>query len=155
VLGDIPARSQRVAVEIAMNYRFVLVDNATGSNQAHWVLPLPAIVGRCPTADITINDSSISRRHCQFSLNSEGALVVRDLESLNGIYIDQQRVHKAVVPAGTVVQIGSITLRPEWTEDEVVESPEMEKIYDVDATQPMRIFRPTGENENFAKDGES
>lgn len=136
-----------------MNYRFVLVNNATGANQAHWVLPLPVIVGRCPTADITINDSSISRRHCQFLLNSEGALVVRDMDSLNGIYIDQQRVDKAVVPAGTVVQIGSITLRPEWTEDDVVDSPELEKIYDVDATQPMRIFRPSAETQDVESQG--
>lgn len=135
-----------------MNYRFVLVDNATGANQAHWVLPPPVVVGRCPTADITINDSSISRRHCQFSLNSEGALVVRDLESLNGIYIDQQRVQKAVVPAGTAVQIGSITLRPEWTDDQVVESPELEQVYDVDATQPMKIFRPQAETDEASED---
>ena len=64
-----------------MNYRFVLVDNATGANQAHWVLSPPVVVGRCRTADITINDSSISRRHCQFSLNAEGALDVYDAES--------------------------------------------------------------------------
>ena len=135
-----------------MYYRFVLVDNATGANQAHWVLPPPVIVGRCPTANITINDSSISRRHCQFSINSEGALVVRDLDSLNGIYIDQERVKKAVVHPGAVVQIGAITLRPEWTEDIVEESPKLEKIYDVDATQKMRIFRPVDDSENRADD---
>ncbi len=137
-----------------MNVKFVLVDNATGFNRAHWVLPLPVIVGRCPTADISINDSSISRRHCQFSVNTEGALVVRDLGSLNGIYIDEERVDKAVVFPGTVVQIGAITLRPEWTDDETVESPELGNIYDVDATQPMRIFRPTAGAENASDDAE-
>ena len=135
-----------------MNFRFVLVDNATGFNQAHWVLPPPVIVGRCPSADISINDSSISRRHCQFSVNTEGALVVRDLGSLNGIYINERRVDKAVVFPGTVVQIGAITLRPEWTDDEAVESPELGEIYDVDATQPMRIFRPTAGAKNAAED---
>lgn len=131
-----------------MNYRFVLVDNATGFNRAHWILPPPVIVGRCPTADVTINDSSISRRHCQFSIDPEGALVVRDLGSLNGIYINQQRIEKAVVQPGTEVQIGAITLRPEWTEDEATESPELETVYDVDATQPMRIFRPQADGES-------
>ena len=137
-----------------MNVRFVLVDNATGFNRAHWVLPLPVIVGRCPTADISINDSSISRRHCQFSMNTEGALVVRDLGSLNGIYISERRVDKAVVFPGTVVQIGAITLRPEWTDDEPIESQELGKIYDVDATQPMRIFRPSAGTENAADGAE-
>ncbi len=137
-----------------MNYKFILVDNTTGFDRARWIMAPPVTVGRCPTADITINDSSISRRHCQFTVDSEGALVVRDLGSLNGIYIDQQRVDKAAVCPGTEVQIGAIALRPEWTDDEAVESPEVGKIYDVDATQPMRIFRPIAGAESAPDDVE-
>jgi len=43
-------------------------------------------------------------------------------------------------------------LRPEWTDDEAVESPELGEIYDVDATQPMRIFRPTAGAKKAADD---
>jgi FHA domain len=134
-----------------MNVKFVLVDTATGLDRVRWVLPLPVVVGRCPTTDICINDRSISRRHCQFSENAEGAIEVRDLGSLNGVYLDDRRVSKAVVLPGTAVLIGAITLRPEWTDDEAIESPELDKIYDVDATQPMRLFRPSGETDDFAE----
>lgn len=92
-----------------MNYKFALIDTATGKTRVQWILRPPVIVGRCPTADITISDDSISRRHCQFTLDSEGALVVRDLASTNGVYIDEQRVDKAIVRPGADVQIGAIT----------------------------------------------
>ena len=123
-----------------MNYKFVLVDNASGSENVRWILPPPVIVGREPSADITINDPSISRRHCQFTLNSEEALVVRDLGSTNGIYIDGRRVDKAIVQPGTLVQIGAITLRPEWTE-EAPATPQVDEVINIDATQPMKIIR--------------
>jgi pSer/pThr/pTyr-binding forkhead associated (FHA) protein len=123
-----------------MNYKFVLVDPATGSDRVRWILPPPVVVGRCPTADICIADPSISRRHCQFSTNSEGSLVVRDLGSLNGVYIGDERVEKGIVCPGTEVRIGGVTLRAEFTE-EAADKPLPVVTYEVDATRAMKIVR--------------
>lgn len=84
-----------------------------------WILPLPVTVGRHSSADIQIDDPSISRRHCQFLLDVDGALSVRDLDSMNGIYVDDQRVHRVVLRPGVVVKIGSRALRVEWTKDPI------------------------------------
>jgi pSer/pThr/pTyr-binding forkhead associated (FHA) protein len=104
----------------------------------------PVIVGRDPTCDILINDPSISRRHCQFTLDSDGALVVRDLGSTNGVYVDDRRVSKATVTPGEIVQIGSVLIRPEWTEQPVSPGGEMspnadQPVIDLGETRPMRI----------------
>lgn len=125
-----------------MNCKFVLIDKESDAFQSQWILPLPVTVGRCPTADITINDASISRRHCQFSIDPQGALVVRDLGSMNGIYVDERRVSKAVVPPHAIVRVGAVSLRPIWTDDELDEVVADYEIYDVDAdtTQPMKII---------------
>lgn len=123
-----------------MNYKFVMLDNTSGAERVRWILPPPVVVGRCPTADICIADPSISRRHCQFTTNAEDALVVRDLGSTNGVYIDNERVEKAIVRPGSEVRIGAITLRPEWT-DEEAERPQKVDTYEVDATQKMKIVR--------------
>ncbi len=133
-----------------MNYKFILVDTVSGSDQAIWILSPPVIVGRSPMADISIGDPSISRRHCQFLNDPQGALVVRDLGSMNGIYIDDLRVDKAVINPGAEVQIGAITLRMEWTDDDIVEGPAVGEVYDVDVTQPMQIVRPDAELESSA-----
>lgn len=123
-----------------MNYKIVLVDSVSGSDQSYWILSPPITVGRSPTADVSIGDASISRRHCQFSNDSQGALVVRDLDSMNGIYVDDSRVTKAVLKPGDMVRIGSITLRIEWTDDDHVTGPVIGKSGDLDVTQPMEAI---------------
>lgn len=126
-----------------MNYKFSLLDSGSGRPSAHWILSPPVTVGRCPSADITINDPSISRRHCQFTLGADGALIVRDLGSKNGVYVDQERVDKTIVRPGVIVQIGAVSLRPEWTEELPVErEDEQPEVIDLGETQPMRAVDP-------------
>ncbi|TWT82535.1 Glycogen accumulation regulator GarA [Planctomycetes bacterium CA13] len=124
-----------------MNYKFVLIDRSNGNDEAEWILTPPVVAGRCPTADITISDESISRRHCQFFLDPYGSLAVRDLGSKNGIYVDERRVEKTVVSPGTEVRIGRITLRLELTDEEIDDdSNDVVDILDLDETQPMKII---------------
>ncbi|TWU41108.1 FHA domain-containing protein [Novipirellula artificiosorum] len=123
-----------------MNYKFVLVDTTTGKDVAEWILPPPVTVGRCSTTEVTLGDVSISRRHCQFFLDPYGSLVVRDLASKNGIYVDERRVDKAVVIPGTEVRIGKVTMRVELTDEEMDSGPEPADILDLDETQPMKII---------------
>lgn len=130
-----------------MNYKFVWVDTASGIDRQQWVLSLPVTVGRCPTAEITISDSSISRKHCQFLLDPYGTLIVHDLGSKNGVYIDDRRVEKATVVPGSEVRIGVITLRVEITEqeaDHVVEEAQAFdlEVFDLGETQPVEIIPP-------------
>ena len=125
----------------AMNYKIVLVDSATGTDQSFWILPPPITVGRSPTANISIGDPSISRRHCQFSTDAQEALVVRDLDSMNGIYVEDRRVTKAVLKPGDLVRLGAITLRVEWTDDDVVAGPPVGKSGDLDITQQMEAIQ--------------
>lgn len=133
-----------------MNYKFILVDTASGVDKGQWVLPLPVTIGRCPTVDLTISDGSISRKHCQFLLDPYGSLIVHDLGSKNGVYIDERRVDKGVVIPGTEVRMGVLTLRVELTEEVADEVEEAEEsfdleVFDLGETQPVRIIPPVGE----------
>lgn len=133
-----------------MNYKFVLVDTASGVDKQQWVLSPPVTIGRCPTAEITISDGSISRKHCQFLLDPYGSLIVRDLGSKNGVYLDDRRVEKAVIAPGSEVRMGVLTLRVEITDEEVDEPRGVEETFDLDVfdlgeTQPVKIIPPAGE----------
>ena len=123
-----------------MNYKFILEDPANGSDKTVWVLPTPVTVGRSPVAKICIGDDSISRRHCEFTLDAQGALSVRDLGSMNGTYVSDRKVTKAVLQPGDRVRIGSLTLRVEWTDDEASSIPVYGQPCDVKTTQPMKII---------------
>lgn len=66
-------------------------------------------VGRHPDADIFLDDVTVSRRHAEF-IHDGAAFRVRDVGSLNGTYVNRDRVDDAVLARGDEVQIGKFRL---------------------------------------------
>ena len=73
-------------------------------------LKVPAILGRGRDATLALPHSLVSRRHCEIT-ESDGQLVVRDLGSLNGTFIGSERIDEAVLPAGELLTVGTVTFR--------------------------------------------
>ncbi|MDE3054277.1 MAG: FHA domain-containing protein [Gemmatimonadota bacterium] len=70
--------------------------------------PGPAqLVGRAPTCDFPIIDPTISRRHAEIEL-AEGGVVVRDLGSSNGTFVNGARVQDGTLRAGDRVTFGKV-----------------------------------------------
>jgi pSer/pThr/pTyr-binding forkhead associated (FHA) protein len=63
------------------------------------------IVGRKPECNIRIPVSSISREHCEVTLQGD-TLSVRDLGSSNGTYVNRERVQQATLKAGDLLAVG-------------------------------------------------
>ena len=67
-------------------------------------------VGRHPDSDIFLDDISVSRRHATFTRTANG-YVISDLGSLNGSYINRDRIDTDVIlSGGDEVQIGKYRL---------------------------------------------
>lgn len=67
-------------------------------------------VGRHPDSDIFLDDISVSRRHANFT-RTETGYVISDLGSLNGSYVNRDRIDTDVVlTGGDEVQIGKYRL---------------------------------------------
>jgi hypothetical protein len=66
-------------------------------------------VGRHPESDIFLDDITVSRRHAEFVRGTNGD-EVRDVGSLNGTYVNRERIEQAVLKSGDVVQIGKFKL---------------------------------------------
>ena len=64
------------------------------------------VIGRGTDADITVNDSSISRRHVEFTWDGSRAQV-RDLGSTNGSRLDGVRLSVSGLESGSVIDMGS------------------------------------------------
>ena len=65
--------------------------------------------GRHPDSDIFLDDVTVSRRHAEFY--REGArFTVRDVGSLNGTYVNRERIEEAELIGGDEVQIGKFRL---------------------------------------------
>lgn len=65
--------------------------------------------GRHPDSDIFLDDVTVSRRHADFVRSGEGFLV-RDVGSLNGTYVNRQRIDSVTLAGGDEVQIGKFRL---------------------------------------------
>ena len=61
--------------------------------------------GRRPDSDIFLDDVTVSRKHAEF-VRREGQIVVRDVGSLNGTYVQRDRIEQAALRTGDEVQIG-------------------------------------------------
>jgi pSer/pThr/pTyr-binding forkhead associated (FHA) protein len=67
-------------------------------------------VGRHPDADIFLDDVTVSRRHAEF-LRSGTEFEVKDLGSLNGTYLDGNRMSGTIaLHDGAEVQVGKFRL---------------------------------------------
>jgi hypothetical protein len=66
-------------------------------------------VGRDPACDIFDSDPLLSRRHAQFLVTARG-VVVRDLNSQNGVFVNGVRVGEALLQPDDVVQIAHMHL---------------------------------------------
>ena len=76
------------------------------------ILPLGRLtrIGRRATADIVLDDSTVSRRHA-LVLEREDGPVIADDRSLNGVFVNGQRVREARLRNGDEVRIGSRIMR--------------------------------------------
>ena len=61
--------------------------------------------GRAPTADIVVQGDGISREHCEF-VHEGNEVLVRDLGSTNGTYVNGSRVKSARLKEGDTVILG-------------------------------------------------
>lgn len=62
-------------------------------------------------ADIVIQDSKISGTHARIQADSKGRLTLVDLDSINGIYVNGQRVKKVSLLQGVIFTIGRTQFR--------------------------------------------
>jgi pSer/pThr/pTyr-binding forkhead associated (FHA) protein len=65
--------------------------------------------GRHPDSDIFLDDVTVSRRHATFHRGPQG-YTVSDVGSLNGTYVNRDRIDEIVLSGGDEVQIGKFRL---------------------------------------------
>jgi pSer/pThr/pTyr-binding forkhead associated (FHA) protein len=101
-LTDTPTVSYRPGPEPEL-YPLRLVNPHQG---IEWVLDQPRLVaGRHSDADLRLDQPDVSRQHCRFDF-ADGAWRVSDLGSLNGLYLNGQRVLSAELKGGDRLGIG-------------------------------------------------
>lgn len=73
-------------------------------------------VGRHPENDLSISEASISNFHCELLVGGDQVLV-RDLGSSNGTFIDSVQVREGILKPGQVLRLGSTELKLDRVEE--------------------------------------
>ena len=101
------SRSPENAVSGEEGYALIV---ASGPRRGlHWTIANRLEAGRHPEAAIFLDDVTVSRHHAAFSIE-DGTLVVRDLGSTNGTYVNGTRCDRASLHTGDEVIIGRFHL---------------------------------------------
>lgn len=88
----------------------LLVAHAGPNQGARFLLDQDSVsAGRHPNADIFLDDVTVSRKHAEFRRSGDG-FVVADSGSLNGTYVNHDRVDSVALRSGMEVQIGKFRL---------------------------------------------
>jgi pSer/pThr/pTyr-binding forkhead associated (FHA) protein len=67
------------------------------------------VVGRSVDCDIVLHDASVSRRHAELLIDGS-TVTVRDLESRNGTFVEEEPIQSRQVEFGNRIRFGSVTL---------------------------------------------
>jgi pSer/pThr/pTyr-binding forkhead associated (FHA) protein len=67
-------------------------------------------IGRAEGNDYRLPDISISAVHCEVMLDGEGQMIVRDLGSSNGTYIQGARIERGILAGGESLRLGEVEM---------------------------------------------
>jgi pSer/pThr/pTyr-binding forkhead associated (FHA) protein len=103
-------REREAAAGIPGLAGFALIVASGPRRGLHWSLEEGTVeAGRNPEAGIFLDDVTVSRHHASFEV-TDGRLVVRDLGSTNGTYVNGHRVEEARLDPGDEVIVGRFHL---------------------------------------------
>lgn len=76
-------------------------------------------IGRSPDCDFQIAHDTVSSLHCELVLGESG-VILRDLESTNGTFVNGKRVREVKLMDGQILRVGDVEIFVETTEAKVM-----------------------------------
>ncbi|MBR0404296.1 MAG: FHA domain-containing protein [Eggerthellaceae bacterium] len=67
------------------------------------------VMGRDPHCDIFLNDMTVSRKHATMEMGPKGC-IIRDANSFNGVWVNDQMVDACILKSDDVIQLGAFCL---------------------------------------------
>jgi hypothetical protein len=98
-----------LGTQLALRMNRLLVN--PGTSQAWEIQLRPGVnrIGRSEANDFTINHSSVSGSHCEITV-SEAGILLRDLGSTNGTFVNRAPIREAWLQSGQHVQFGPVDM---------------------------------------------
>ena len=104
-----PRKSNRTSPnEVPFGKLIIIYGDHAG--REYCLSPKRMLIGRTAPCDITINDSSVSRKHANIE-SKDGRFLLQDLKSTNGTFVNGESIDVHVVNHGDKIRIGRTVLQ--------------------------------------------
>ena len=107
--GERTVQAPRVRPRGTRTIKVVVLEGADAGSVAHSTAGVPLAIGSADDNELTLQDQKVSRYHIEVTSSPYG-IVLKDLGSLNGTWVDRVRVEKATIPSGTQIKVGQSLL---------------------------------------------
>jgi pSer/pThr/pTyr-binding forkhead associated (FHA) protein len=98
-----------VVVRVEANTAVLVVSRGPESGQSFLLDKDVTVAGRATDADIFLDDVTVSRRHARIRVDGD-VYVITDAGSLNGTYVNGERVAETKLHGGDEIQVGKFHL---------------------------------------------
>jgi pSer/pThr/pTyr-binding forkhead associated (FHA) protein len=105
-----PDEAAFVASELERGQALLVVQRGPNAGSKFLIDKDLTTAGRHPESDIFLDDVTVSRRHAEFR-RDDGKFFVHDVGSLNGTYVNRQRVEDTELANGDELQVGKFKLK--------------------------------------------
>jgi hypothetical protein len=95
--------------DLAPGTALLIVDRGPNAGSSYLLDRDEISLGRHPDSDVFLDDITVSRRHSVIE-RTDGRFRIRDVGSLNGTYVNRERVDDAELADGDEVQVGRFHL---------------------------------------------
>jgi transcriptional regulator with PAS, ATPase and Fis domain len=120
---------------------WLVVGAGTAEERRIEIGALAISIGSDVAANVSVADPHVSRRHAEV-VRTTGGVILRDLESRNGTYVDGIAVKEVILQGTATIRVGGTTVRfeteakrpttgPKHMGDAVGSSPEMQAVFEM------------------------
>jgi pSer/pThr/pTyr-binding forkhead associated (FHA) protein len=96
------------------NVKLVVVSGEVKTKELS--VKLPSTIGRGRDLAVVLPHPLVSRNHCEL-YEADGKLMVRDLGSLNGTFVNNERITESPLAPGELLTVGTVTFRAVYHAD--------------------------------------
>ena len=90
-------------------YAFLITQDE--SKESYPITRTTCRLGRSKNNEITLRDSSVSRRHAEIHRDQGDEFTLIDLNSLNGVFVNNEKIGRYKLNEGDILEIGDVSLR--------------------------------------------
>ncbi len=98
------ARSPKVPI-------YAVLEELSGQGIKHRLRKQASRLGRAVDNDVCLQNNSVSSYHAEINVRRDGSLVLIDLGSSNGTYVNGKKIGSETIGFGALIELGEVRLR--------------------------------------------